>query len=135
MLHISLSLINRFNKTWSAIFISLFCFGCSREIDFLPEWLEQFYKLDAYKHNYLKYYKNNKTQYHKIVENLPCIAETLSVVSKEISITTTHVLDNPIGNCTRPKYTIVLLLQFISQFQKLLQNISNHASRMFYIGI
>ena len=39
MLHISLSLMNRLNKTECAIFISLFWFGCSRGIDFLPECL------------------------------------------------------------------------------------------------
>ena len=35
----SLSLINRLNKTESAIFTSLFWFGCSQGIDFLPEYL------------------------------------------------------------------------------------------------
>ena len=33
-------LMNRLNKTESAIFISLFWFGCSRGIDFSPEFLK-----------------------------------------------------------------------------------------------
>ena len=39
MLHFSLSLMNKFNKTGSAIFISLFWFGCSRWIDILLSFL------------------------------------------------------------------------------------------------
>ena len=38
MLHISLSLMNRLNKTESVIFTSLFWFGCSREISTLAEF-------------------------------------------------------------------------------------------------
>ena len=44
MLHFSLSLMNILNKTEFAIFISLFWFGCSRGIDFLPDF---FYALTA----------------------------------------------------------------------------------------
>ena len=36
------ALINRFNKTESAIFTFLFWIGCSRGIDFLPESLVGF---------------------------------------------------------------------------------------------
>ena len=38
MLHFSLSLMNRLNKTVSTIFIFLLWLGCSRGIDFLPEY-------------------------------------------------------------------------------------------------
>ena len=41
MLHFSLSLMNRLNKTEYAIFIFLFWFSCSRGINFLPELLNR----------------------------------------------------------------------------------------------
>ena len=53
MLHFSLSLMNRLNKTGSAIFISLFWFSCSRGIDIIPELAYQ---------NMLEYY-HDKTKY------------------------------------------------------------------------
>ena len=40
--------MNRPDKTESAIFISLFWFGCSRRIDFLPEFLCVFQLRKAY---------------------------------------------------------------------------------------